>query len=218
VKADYKNLLKTWAQRKNTVNGVLYKDDPALFAWELGNEPRNEADVTSKTLAAWTQEMATYWKTLDNKHMVAVGLEGLRAPKGGTHYSGADFEIVQAVPAVDFACFHLYPIKAHLRYSLRAAKAAIRDYVRTAHTVLKKPVVMEEFSVEKKYEGELNRYEWISGMMNAFVDAGGDGLNHWMLVHDGYTGTDGFEITPSDTEYANVFKRLSVKVGSGGKL
>jgi endo-1,4-beta-mannosidase len=159
--------------------------------------------------------MAAYWKSLDPRHMVSVGLEGSRA-SGGTHYSGADFEAVQAAPAVDFACFHLYPIKEHLRYSLRAAKAAIRDYVRTAHDTLKKPVVMEEFSVEKKYEGELNRYEWISGMMEAFLDAGGDGLNHWMLCDDGYKGGDGHEITPADTEYVNLFKRLSARVNGGG--
>jgi hypothetical protein len=72
---------------------------------------------------------------------------------------------------------------------------------------------MEEFGVEKKYDGELNRYEWVGGMMDAFVDAGGDGLNHWMLIHDGYNGGDGHEIAPSDTEYVNLFKRLSAKVG-----
>jgi mannan endo-1,4-beta-mannosidase len=214
VKADYKRLIKQWATRVNTVTGVAYKDDPVLFAWELANETRNEADTSSKTLAAWTQEMAAYWKTLDSKHMVATGLEGPRA-HGGTHHSGADFEIVQSVPAIDFACFHLYPVKTHLRYSLRAVKASIRDYVRTAHQKLKKPVVMEEFGVEKKYEGELSRFEWVSTMMKAFVDAGGDGFNHWMLVHDGYQGTDGFEIAPADTEYVNLIKRLSVQVNGG---
>ena len=24
--------------RRNTVNGILYKDDPAILAWQLGNE------------------------------------------------------------------------------------------------------------------------------------------------------------------------------------
>ena len=214
VKADYKGLLKHWAERRNTVTGLLYKDDPAVFSWELANEPRDEADTSSQELAAWAQEMASYWKGLDPKHMVSVGLEGARA-HGGTHYSGSDFEVVQAVPAIDFACFHLYPVKDNLRYSLRAAKGAIRDYVRTAHAKLHKPVVMEEFGVEKKYDGELNRYEWLSGMMEAFVDAGGDGLNNWMLIHDGYNGGDGHEIAPSDTEYMNLFKRLSVKVRGG---
>lgn len=216
VKADYKALIRHWAARVNTVTGVPYKDDPALFAWELANETRNESDPSSKTLAAWTQEMAAYWKTLDPNHMVATGLEGSRA-HDGTHHSGADFEIVQSVPAIDFACFHLYPVKSHLRYSLKAVQASIRDYVRTAHDRMGKPVVMEEFGVEKKYEGQLNRFEWIGTMMRTFLDAGGDGFTHWMLVHDGYQGTDGFEIAPGDVEYVNLVKRLALQLHGGGR-
>lgn len=216
VKQDFKGLIKHWAQRVNSVSGIAYKDDPAVFAWELANEPRDEADTSSKELAGWAQEMASYWKTLDPKHMVSTGLEGARA-HDGTHYSGSDFQAVQAVPAIDFACFHLYPVKDNLRYSLRAAKHAIRDYVHTAHDGMKKPVVMEEYGIEKKYDTELDRYEWISGLMQTFVDAGGDGLNQWMLVDPQYKGGDGFELSEDDTAYANVFKRLAVTVNGGSR-
>ena len=40
VKQAFKNWMSHLITRKNTVNGRLYRDDPAIFGWELGNEPR----------------------------------------------------------------------------------------------------------------------------------------------------------------------------------
>lgn len=36
--------------RKNHLNGIQYKDDPTIFAWELINEPRCMSDVSGDTL------------------------------------------------------------------------------------------------------------------------------------------------------------------------
>lgn len=36
----FKNHLRTWAYRENHITGVLYKDDPTIFAVELLNEVR----------------------------------------------------------------------------------------------------------------------------------------------------------------------------------
>ena len=31
--------------RRNTFSGLLYRDDPAVFGWNLINEPRSKADM-----------------------------------------------------------------------------------------------------------------------------------------------------------------------------
>ena len=40
----YKGYLKKMATRVNTFTGIMYKDDPTIFAWDLLNEPRYPAD------------------------------------------------------------------------------------------------------------------------------------------------------------------------------
>lgn len=62
--------------RVNKMTGVAYKDEPAIFAWELMNEPRCQSDLSGKTLQAWITEMASYVKSVDPNHMVEIGLEG----------------------------------------------------------------------------------------------------------------------------------------------
>lgn len=49
-----------------------YINSPAVFAWELANEPRCNGCNTS-VLYNWIQSTSAYIKSLDSKHMVAIG-------------------------------------------------------------------------------------------------------------------------------------------------
>ena len=63
--ADFKQTIEYVLNRKNTYTGVRYRDDPAIFGWETGNE----IDATE----SWTREIAAYLKQLDPNHLVIDG-------------------------------------------------------------------------------------------------------------------------------------------------
>ncbi|KAG5569221.1 hypothetical protein H5410_058987 [Solanum commersonii] len=62
--------------RLNSITKVAYKDDPTIMAWELMNEPCDLADYSGKNVNGWVQDMASFVKSLDNKHLLEVGMEG----------------------------------------------------------------------------------------------------------------------------------------------
>ena len=63
--ADFKKTIEHVINRKNTITGVAYNDDKAIFGWETGNE----IDATPE----WTHEIAAYIKQLDPNHLVVDG-------------------------------------------------------------------------------------------------------------------------------------------------
>ncbi len=65
LKADYQAIIRHVLNRRNTVTGQIYRDDPAILCWELGNE--------LSAPPAWRQEMAAFIKSLDSRHMVMSG-------------------------------------------------------------------------------------------------------------------------------------------------
>lgn len=46
----FKNYVKAILTRRNSITGVLYKDDPTIMAWDLANEPWVLGDDTGTIL------------------------------------------------------------------------------------------------------------------------------------------------------------------------
>ena len=76
----FRNRIAFLINRKNSVNGKVYRDDPAIMAWILVDEPVSAPfnypvrppDVTSVQLSSWMEEIATYVKNLDPNHLVTA--------------------------------------------------------------------------------------------------------------------------------------------------
>ncbi|NJK93902.1 MAG: hypothetical protein HC830_03880 [Bacteroidetes bacterium] len=102
VKEDFRHFLRFILNRKNTVNGLLYKDDPAILAWQLGNEfgsyPGDRGlkyDEWSPLILDWSLEMAAFIKKEDPNHLIMEA-------------GGADREKLIADPNIDVISDHLY--------------------------------------------------------------------------------------------------------------
>jgi len=63
--ADFKKTVAFIINRVNTITGVPFRDDKAIFGWETGNE--------LQCPYSWTREIAAYIKSLDTNHIVMAG-------------------------------------------------------------------------------------------------------------------------------------------------
>ena len=154
IKQWFKDYLTMLLTRRNTVTGALYKDEPTVMAWELGNELRNLTSVAADRarradeLLAWQREMAAFLKSLDANHLVADGGEGFddnaaNYPGLSNTYSvrgdeSCSFSRLVNEPAIDLLSYHLYPqnwglndnqdveiwIRSHERLARAAGKVA----------------------------------------------------------------------------------------------
>ena len=52
------------------------RDEPAIMAWELMNEPRCPGDFSASKLQHWIERTGEFLKSVDPNHLVAVGAEG----------------------------------------------------------------------------------------------------------------------------------------------
>ncbi len=191
--------------RKNTVSGLRYRDDPAIMAWELANEPRR-GDVAGReaelfaALLRWADETSAYIHSLDPNHLVTTGSEGA----WGCGYSLENFSALHALPGIDYACFHLWP-KNWSWFDLRRPHETIdntlgrtRDYVLehfAAAARLEKPLVCEEFGLDR--DGGLGAevpttcrdrfYAEVFGLIEASRQSGGPaaGSNFWLWGGEG---------------------------------
>ncbi len=196
----YRDWVKHVIERKNTINGRAYRDDPTVFAWELANEPRckggNAFDSSSgwdkTTLTHWASEMSAYIKALDGNHLVSVGDEGF-LDGGGTHWAykandGVDHAALTALPTIDFGTFHLYP--EDWSASANFGEDWILAHLKLARE-LGKPTILEEYGIKVSRTqgnlGEVNqgwteRRDAYQRWNDLLLKHGGNATLPWMLA------------------------------------
>jgi mannan endo-1,4-beta-mannosidase len=194
--------------RENTVTGRLYKDDPAVLAWELANEPRcSDVRDGEQLLLSWISEMATLIRSKAPNQLIAVGDEGFFNRKGAGKNElfngsrGMNFEAILGIGAIDFGTYHLYGEWAKGQDLVEFGTMWIREHNEAAARA-NKPVLLEEYGV-LPVENRPQIYEsWLAEIERS--NSLGDLL--WMLGLpkgpgqqyglDGYVITDGPELIP----------------------
>lgn len=184
--------------RTNSVTGRAYRDDPALMAWQLANEPRPGVSpaVMQAILPAyykWIDDSAALIRSLDPNHLVSLGLEGTIATGGNTEI------VARAHRNIDYMTAHVWPLNwgwvngKDLAGTWDAGKAKVVDYIDTHVRLAReagKPLVFEEFGFPR--DGELydpsvpttfrqRYYRLIYSAAEASLAAGGpvQGTNFW---------------------------------------
>jgi len=143
--------------RRNTITGRSYREEPAIMAWQLCNEPRPFArdSVTKKMFAGWIARAAALIKHLDPNHLVSTGSEGMV----GCEADMVLCERIHADPNIDYLTLHIWPInwgwapRTDPDSGIDNACAKSSQYI-ALHTEmatrLGKPLVIEEFGYARK--------------------------------------------------------------------
>ena len=146
------NHVRAIVGRTNSINGKPYKEDPAIFAWQIGNEPRcfsSEKEIQDGFIG-WLTESARMIKELDPNHLLSVGSEG----EWGCENDAALLERVCSIPGVDYMTIHIWPYNwswarpEHLVEDLPEAIAKTENYIGLHRELARKlgqPIVCEEF-------------------------------------------------------------------------
>ncbi len=159
----YRDYVSKIIARKNSVNGRIYRDDPAIMTWELANEPRPCADDSTAAqdvpiFCNWVDATAKFIHAEAPNQLVCTGSEGV----WGSLQKPEFFIAAHKSPAIDYVTVHMWLknwswIKTvELGADFETAVGKARDHVemhnKIATDILKKPLVLEEFGLPRDYE------------------------------------------------------------------
>ncbi|KAH0662613.1 mannan endo-1,4-beta-mannosidase 5-like [Solanum tuberosum] len=213
LKDYYKNHVKKIVTRVNTMTRIAYRDDSTIMAWELINEPRCNADYSGKTVNGWVQEMASFVKSLDKRHLLEIGMEGFYGDSmpekkqiNPGFQVGTDFISSHLIKEIDFATIHAYTDQWLSGQSDDAQATFMQRWMishwQDSRTILKKPLVLAEFGKSSKDPGySQNARDTFMSLVYRnvynFAKAGGTmgGSLVWQLVAQGMDNfDDGYSI------------------------
>ena len=223
IRAWFKGWITHLLNRTNTYTGIKYKNDPTIMTWELANEPRcvgsgtypRSGSCSTQTLIAWADEMSTYIKTIDPKHLVSVGDEGFYCIPGASDWTencgeGVDTLAFASLENIDVMSFHLYPDS----WGKTAPWGTqwIQRHFADAKAI-DKPAMLGEYG----WLGKSTRNPVFKDWTDAVFNSGGAGALYWILsgkMDDGsyYADYDGFTVycpSPVCITISNFAKMMS---------
>jgi mannan endo-1,4-beta-mannosidase len=197
--AIYLDHVERIVKRFNPYTRTRYRDEPAIMAWELANEPRALEQVDA--YLDWIATSAGFIKQLDHEHLVTTGSEG---DTSAPDYSGTEYFRDHDFAAIDYGTAHFWvqnwgwydPLDPEGTYepATELARAYIDSHVeRTLE--LDKPIVFEEFGLARDANSfdPTSSVQWrdrfYDEMLGTLVDhaaeGGVAGANFWAFAGEG---------------------------------
>src|SRR5438445_3066453 len=175
----YREHVEKIASRRNTITGVMYRDDPTIFGYELMNEARCLTGRWEER-RAWFAEMSAYLKSLDPNHLIAPGDWGYRSATERREWLKD-----HALANIDFCDVHNYPRDDHDSFvnSPQALKEFIQNRVAAAAAV-NKPLVFGEFGMARDGFKGSTEVEWFRAYFEHAAREGVGGAMFWILTPD----------------------------------
>lgn len=177
--------------RVNSVTGKRYLEDPAIFSWQLGNEPRCFSDDAAHRdgFISWMTEAARIIREIDPNHMISTGSEGLR----GCEDDESLLRRVASIPGIDYMTIHIWPYNwgwAHgesLQEDMDNAKEKTTEYIALHADIAREyglPVVAEEFGFPRdgfatSMESPVTLRDEYYSHVFSFVGSLLEGANFW---------------------------------------
>ncbi|MEA2206464.1 MAG: mannan endo,4-beta-mannosidase [Blastocatellia bacterium] len=163
--------------RRNTVNGKLYREDPAIFGYELINEAQAITGRWSER-RAWIAEMSAYLKSLDPQHIVAPGDWGYRSAA-----ERREWLLDHQLATIDYCDVHNYPRDDKDVYvdSTEALNHFVEDRA-AASFFVGKPLVLGEFGMQPEGYGGITREAWFRAYFDSAIENGAAGAMFWILT------------------------------------
>ena len=159
----YREYVSRVIHRRNTVNGRVYRDDPAIMTWELANEPRPCADDSSAEkdvpiFCDWVDSTARFIREQDTNHLVCTGSEGV----WGCLQKPEIFIAAHKTSAIDYVTVHMWlknwgwlkepELSPEFKVAAGKAHDHVEMHTKIATDILKKPLVLEEFGLPRDHE------------------------------------------------------------------
>ena len=158
AKEIFYNHLRYIISRTNRYTGVKYIDDPAIFSWQICNEPRafspTREGENQEAFAEWIAESAKIIRSIDPNHMISTGSEGFY----GCEWDMDLCEKIHALEEISYVNCHVWPYNwkwmrgEAMREDLQKSCENTEEYI-NMHLELGrkigKPVVVEEFGMPR---------------------------------------------------------------------
>ncbi len=148
------NHIKFIISRTNSYTGEKYINDPAIFAWQLCNEPRAFSGESKEPLYNWVDQTSTLIRSLDPNHMISTGSEGRMGCEGDIEL----FEKIHALENISYINAHMWSLnwswidKDDMDGTIVGAIEKCDNYLAEHIAIadkLQKPLVFEEFGLPR---------------------------------------------------------------------